>query len=254
MTKTVSKRHYRAILSVMVAGSFFVPSFGALAATEGELRTKGIFCNSIDAIKNRFDQSAENVYRNLKERRDKRIENLKTYRTKRDTEITTDRTRRDQERESAYQKLEDLADTDEEKVAVIAFESTMNTAVTTNRIAIDTAIKTSRDGLDKAITHHTNGAEKAALDFRNKTDAAFKQAASDCAKNVSLDTVRQHLKSVLTEARKTFVASIGNVATFRSIQEDLRDTRNASLKNAEEAFEKTTDQARADLKKAFGED
>jgi len=252
--KTVSKRHYRAILSVMMVGSFLMPSFSVLAATEGELRTKNLFCNNIDAIKNRFNQSAENVYQNLKERRTKRVESLAGYRTKRDAEITADRIKRDEERESGYQKLEGLADTDEEKTAVATFEATMNTAVATNRTAIDSAIKTSRDGLDQAIANHTNGAEKAAQDFRSKTDAAFKQAASDCTKNVSLDTIRQHLKSVLTEARKTFVATIGNIATFRSIQEDLRSTRNASLKSAGETFEKTADQARADLKKAFGED
>jgi hypothetical protein len=254
MMKTVSKKHYRAILSVMMAGSFLMPSFSVLAATEGELRTKNLFCNNIDIIKNRFDQSAENVYKNLKERRDKRIENLRGYQAKRDTEITTDRNRHNQERERGYQKLEGLADTDEERAAVATFEKTLDAAVTTNRTAIDTAIKTSRDGLDQAIANHTNGAEKAAQDFRSKTDAAFKQAASDCTKNVSLDTIRQHLKSVLTEARKTFVATIEDIAAFRSIQEDLRNTRNASLKSAEETFEKTADQARADLKKAFGED
>lgn len=252
--KMISKKQYRKILSVIVlTGSFLVPSFNVLAVTEAELRTKNLFCNNIDTIKSRFDQSTENVYQNLKERRDNRLESLTEYRTKRDSELTSDRTKRDQDRESGYQKLEGLADTDEEKAAVTIFESTMDQAVSTHRTAIDTAIKTSRDGLDKAITNHTSGVEKAALDFRNKTNAAFEQAENDCTKNVSLDTIRQHLKTILAEARKTFTAAVQEVATFRAIQKDLRDTRNTALKSAGETFEKTAAQARTDLKKAFGE-
>lgn len=242
------------MLSVaVIAGALFAPAL-TLAATKEELRAKNLFCSNIDAFKTRFDQRAETVYGELKEKRSTRLDHLSDYRTKQDTTLAAERKERDEEREAGYQKLAGRADTEEEREAVETFESTLETAVTTRRSAIDTAIKTSRDGLDRAIANHTNGVENAAEAFRNKTNIAFEKAEEDCAGNVDEATIRRHLRITLEEARKTFVSAVKEIEAFRNIEQSLKETREASVENAHEAFRVTADQAETDLKEAFGKD
>ena len=74
----------------------------------------------------------------------------------------------------------------------------------------------------------------------------------DCADGKSPDTIRSAFQTSLKSAREALQSERKDDGNLGVIIKDLAATRQAAMKSALDAFKTTLEQAKTDLKKAFG--
>jgi hypothetical protein len=84
------------------------------------------------------------------------------------------------------------------------------------------------------------------------SQVAFDKAKADCAAGVEPRAVRDALRASLKSAQDQFQSDRQNFDRLRDDLETLRQTRRDAVKAAIDGFKATAEQARKDLKAAFG--
>ena len=95
--------------------------------------------------------------------------------------------------------------------------------------------------------------DDAVAKFKNAVEAALDKAKSDCDSGANPETVRTNFKNSLATARKALVADRQSADKVGEQVKKLAETRRATVKKALDDFKATVEAARAELKKAFGE-
>lgn len=188
------------------------------------------------------------------ERKESRAERFEDKRDTRDNALTDKREEQDARRNAWYEKLEDAADTDEKKAALAAFKKTTEDAVEVRRTAVDAAIEAFRDGVDAAVAGKKDTRSTAADAFSAAVTQAIATAKSDCAAGKDMTTVRSAFNAALKTARTNLQSERQESAKLGDTIKDLAAKKKAGIQTALTTFKSTMDQARTDLKKAFGEE
>ena len=186
------------------------------------------------------------------DRKKKRIDYLDEKRDARDNTLTEKRGEQDARRNAWYEKLEAAADTDEKKAAVAEFKRTVEAAADTRREAVDSAISAFRKSVDAAVMTQKENRAGGIETFGAIIEVALNQAKEDCADGKSPDAVRSAFQTSLKSARNTLQSERKEGDTLGLIIKDLAETRQTAMKSALDAFKSTLEQAKADLKEAFG--
>ena len=168
--------------------------------------------------------------------------------------LTDKREEQDARRNAWYEKLEAAADTDEKKAAVAEFKKTVEAAADTRREAVDAAINAFRKSVDAAVTTEKENRAGGIETFGTIIEVALNQAKKDCADGKSPDAIRSAFQASLKSAREALQSERKDDGNLGVIIKDLATTRQAAMKSALDAFKTTLEQAKIDLKKAFGTD
>lgn len=187
------------------------------------------------------------------DRKAKRSEYMNENRDTRDNSLTDTRESQDARRNAWYEKLDAAADTDAKKAAVADFKKTTEAAVETRRNAINAAIKVFRDAVDATMIAKKDARTIAADTFAAAVTAAIEKAKSSCSDGTDPATVRSTFQDSLKSARSTLQSEQQGDTKLGDTIRTLAETRRKSVQAAIDAFKKTMEQAKSDMKKAFGE-
>ncbi len=210
------------------------------------------FCENFTARMEDMKNNLSSKKGQFADRKKKRIDYLDEKRDTRDNVLTDKREEQDARRNAWYEKLEAAADTSEKKAAVIEFKKTVEAAVETRRDAIDTALSAFRKSVDAAVTTQKENRAGGIDTFEAIVEIAIGQAKKDCADGKSAEVVRSAFQSSLKSARDTLQSERKDGENLGVVIKDLAETRKVSIKSALDAFKTTMDQAKSDLKTAFG--
>ncbi len=210
------------------------------------------FCENFTARMGDMENKLTDRKGKFVDRKKKRVDHLDEKRDTRDNSLTEKREEQDARRNAWYEKLEAAADTPEKKTALVEFKKTIEAAVEVRRGAVDTAMSAFRSSVDAAVTtqkeNHTGGVDT----FEASVGVAMSQAKKDCADGKSAETVKSTFQSALKSARNSLQSERQEGEKLGVIIKDLAEKRQVEMRSALDAFKKTADQARADLKTAFG--
>ena len=174
-------------------------------------------------------------------------------RDERDATLETNRNERDMKREEMYAKLLERAGDDTKKqAAVAAFKAAVETAVANRKQAVDAAIEAFRTGVDAAIGSKKTTVDSSLATFKTAVDAAFATAKSGCESGTDPATVRETLQASLKAARASMGSERKDADTVGEQVRSLAEAKKTSFATALSEFKLAMEQARADLKAAFG--
>ncbi len=157
----------------------------------------------------------------------------------------------DIKRSESFEKLQVVAETDEEKTAIEAYIATVSDAVATRRAAYDTAIAEYRTDLNTLLSKQRGQSDGATGTLKLQLDQSVATARASCQAGTPVKDVLATLKTDVQTAQNTFRQS-RKTTDIKPQIEALSQTKRDALKAATEAFSQTTNQAREDLKTAFG--
>lgn len=210
------------------------------------------FCENFTARMGEMQSRLTERKNKFTERKKNRINYLDERRDARDNMLTDKREEQDARRNAWYEKLEAAADTDEKKAAVAEFKKTVESAADTRREAVDAAISAFRKSVDAAVTTEKENRAGGIETFETIIEVALSQAKKDCADGKSPDAIRSAFQASLKSAREALQSERKGDGNLGVIIKDLATTRQAAMKSALDAFKTTLEQAKVDLKKAFG--
>ncbi len=219
---------------------------------QGKLWT--VSCDNITSRASQLLKGIQGKISNWQDRHTNRVEKWNTHFTEQDQRLADLRTKWDARRQEFYAKIEASATTDAQKQAVADFKSAVESAVATRKAAIDAAIAAYRAGLKALIAGKTDNNDQSLVQFQNAVQAAADKAKSDCEAGVDPKTVRQNFHASLLAARKNLVTDRQATEKIGTQLQALIDARQAAFKKAFDNFKAAMEKARADLKKAFGND
>ncbi len=186
---------------------------------------------------NPAEKRAENIVK-----RDEKLEDVRT-------QVDTRREENNVKRKGQLEELSKRATTEEQKKAVTNFTMVIDKALVDKKTATDAVIAAHRKNVDQVIATRRAAADKALTTLKTNIELAKTKAKSDCAANIGGDTVRKNLKDALQIAQETFRTTVS------ALQKDILPVKNgekkAELRAIEEAYKKSVDQARKDLKAAL---
>ena len=221
---------------------------------EAKDRREGLFCNTVVESAGRIATTLSERKTKLEARREGRAGTIDENRDNRDGKLADTRSDADEHRNALYATLERNADSDAKKAAVAAFKKTVETAIDTRRDALDVAIKTFRTGVDTAIAGRKDDMESAANRFTTAVNAAVDQAKQSCAEGTAPESVRTTFRSALKAARQSLQEDQKTAEKLKAKIQVLADARKAAFTKAISDFKTTLEAAKADMKKAFGDD
>lgn len=224
-------------------------------AKQEEIRTQvqGEFCGRFAEVTGEMAGKMTEARNRIAERADDRESGLEDRRDTRDEKLSDIRSEQDARRLEWYAKLQAKASTDEERRAVETFRKTVDGAVEVRRDAVDAAIASFRSAVDSLVDGKKGTTDAAVEEFRKGVDAAVVQAKADCEAGKDPETIRNTFKESLKAARGKLVERRKTAEGIGSQVETLAKTRTESVRQAQDAFRKTLEQALAELKKAFPE-
>lgn len=246
--KTIYK--FLGILSIV---SLILPvtSYAAPERENKKLQIGGMFCENIETLESKIETQISEKSGKFEGKKDVRIAKIDTRRDVRDEKRAQNRSEIDIKRDTKVDALMEKADNDAERTAVLNFEETLKDAVATRRSSVDSAVKIFRAGVDEILNNKFEGLDSSIPAFKSKVEQAIAKAKSDCANGVEDSVARESFKAVIKSAREEFSAFRGD--EIKSQIKALAEARKTSIENAVNTFKATMEDARDDLKTAFGE-
>lgn len=239
----------------LIAVSLMAPAF-ALAAlpvrTSTTTPTAVNFCTNLPNLTTQVNTRISANEKNLESRQQQRQTQVQERQTKREQQLGQIRTNGDQDRQAIYQQLMAKATTEEQKQAVTAFQNAIEAAVTTRRTAVDAALKTYWAALDSALAARRTAVATARQNFSASIQAALTTASTQCSSGVAPATVRKNFQASLEAAKTQFATNRKAIDKIGPQVKTIVQTRNAAVKKAMTDFKATAEQARTELKAAFG--
>jgi ribosomal protein S21 len=108
-----------------------------------------------------------------------------------------------------------------------------------------------RDEIDSAVIARKDFINKALTTLKTDIETAKTKAKSDCVSGVPGKTVRIDLKNSIQKAQKNFKKTVSSLGAIKESVTVNNDTKKTELKKIEDAFKKSIEQARVDLKNAL---
>ncbi|NTW45920.1 MAG: hypothetical protein HGB18_02570 [Candidatus Moranbacteria bacterium] len=218
---------------------------------EIKTQVQGEFCGRFADVTARMAERMTEAENRVSDRIRNREGSVEDRRDTRDEELSAIRSRQDARRIEWYGKLVDRALSDEQKEAVEKFRKTVDQAVEDRRDAVDAAIAAFRSGVDSLVSGKKGVAEDAVEEFRKSVDAAVAQAKADCESGKDPETIRNSFRDSLKAARTRLAERRKAAEGIGSQVEALAKTQNEAVREAQETFRKTFEQALTDLRKVF---
>lgn len=244
------KVNYKKVVIVSLAIFFFLNAFTLFVNAQSK---NSEFCSRLITFAEKISQKFADGETKLTAVRNERISKIANHQADFDKKLTENREKWDENREEQFQKLEEKAQTDAQKQAIAQFKSTMTTAISTRRAAVDVAIQTFRQGLQQAINDRKTVTDTTVSTYKSAVNLAIEKAKSDCASGVDTKTVRTNLVQSLKTAREQFNTARQNIEKLSESVETFVAARKQAVKKAHDDFKTMAEQARIQLKAAFGE-
>lgn len=175
---------------------------------------------------------------------------LKNNREKAQAELEARRLKNDQRLDTYLNNLMNSAKTPAQQKAVSQFKTSIATTINTRRIAIDNLIKNFQIGLDKAVLNANTQIQAALKNYKSAVTAAENKAKTDC-NLVYSDDIKKTFSQAMNSAKNQFEEERKKSSTFDQELINLKTTRDNSVKNANENFKNSVNQAAAHLKANF---
>lgn len=220
-------------------------------SVRAEVRNR--ICTAINARLDLVDSRFNEVRGSIRAHRDERRAGLDEKRDERAARVDARADASDSRRLGLYSRLEALADTDGERAAVAAFIKAVDDAVKTRRAAADNANADFRAAVSGAVDARRAAEESAVTAFRTAMSEAVLKAQQGCRAEDGGEEIRTQFQADVDAARQTFKDARRAVATVGETVRVAAEMRNAAIQNAMAAFKASLEQARADLKAAFGD-
>ena len=210
-------------------------------------------CSTMIERNEKLSERLNEVQKNIADRKMTRRNIFDEHRDERDAALKTNRNERDAKREEMYAKLfEQAGDDSKKQAAVAAFKSAVETAVANRKQLVDAAIAAFRTGVDAEIGTKKTTINANLSTFKIAVDAAFATAKSDCTSGADPATIRETLRMNLKAARAGMESERKDADTVGEQVRALAEEKKASFATALSDFKLALEQARADLKAAFG--
>lgn len=197
----------------------------------------------------RFDALRQKV----EDRRSERSGNIDNRRDAREQKDSERRANQNNSREEHYAKLKERAENDAQKQAVTAFQAAVEAAVVARRASIQAALDSYRSSIDALIIERDVAIRARMGAWRSAVQTAFAVSRSDCASGADLLQVRQTLQTSLRAAKDAFNDDRRAIQRPKDKLEELRNQRKEAFRKAHDDFKEAIENARTDLKIAFGE-
>jgi hypothetical protein len=220
-----------ALMAVLVA----LPAFAVENTTD---ETSTSVCTRISNLSSTGRSSVSEKRSGLQTDFSNRLTRLSTKQTGIDTKIADGRTAVTTRFEDKVKTLEAKDGlTDEQKAAIATFKTGVEDAMTVRRMAVDDARSTYRTALVSQISTQQQSLSSAVTTYQAAVSAAFATAVANCTQSNSAATMAT-LKAALKTAREALNAAKTPDASKAAIQ-TLVQTRNATIKAANEEFKQT---------------
>lgn len=210
------------------------------------------FCENLSAAEDRVLASIESRAGSASDRHGSQETDYESKRSERLAELETKRDDADNRRDVKYAELRERADTDAEQDAVDEFEETVEGLVATRRAAIDDAI----DAFEAAVEALKDSRGTEVEDFVDDLEIEIKSAFGDAEEACDTTDDPADIRADLQEAIKAIRESYKSRRGGHSFKEDLaeaRETRQAAFEAAKADFMSGLEDAKEELKAAFGE-
>ena len=248
-----AKRLISSVVSLSLVATMLMPM--GVYAVENETPAKKIggknFCTSINVRSSEIEKRMAEREGKVSQAQIERMSKLTERRAERDDRLQKNRTENEAKRAEQFAKMTGKATTDAQKAAVEAFKVTTANAIATRKAAVDSAMSTFRSGMDALIASRKTSLNGIIAAYKSATSAALAKAKSDCASGVDPDTARATFQASMKGAKDKMQTDRKALEKVGASAEALAKTRNASVKNATEAFQVTMKTARTTLQNAM---
>ncbi len=211
------------------------------------------FCSTLDTKTSTMASTISQRHEDLQKNRDVKIASIAASSVKHEEQLKLDRAAWDDKRTENATKLRQRAKTPLQQSAVETYISAVSRAVTNRRKALDAAQK-EFDQKSLALLSARKQTVRDHVDsFKNDVSAAIKEAKSSCASQPQqTDEIYRTLKLALLSAREAFNRA-DNTTNLVNNGSDLVKARTAAVASAIEIYKSAVEQAKTDLKGAFGD-
>lgn len=205
-------------------------------------------CTRIASLKNNSENEASSKVARMQADFTSRLAKIASDEQSADQKVAAFRLEKKTKFEAQIQTMKSKANlTDAQKTAIDAFKATMETAEIKREQAVDAARATFRIALKEAVTSNQQKLLTAANTYQNTIAAAFATASTNCTADGALITLKNAVKS----ARENMVKSRESNELGQTIKQ-LAQTRNTSIKAANDEFKTTANEAVQTLATALG--
>lgn len=146
----------------------------------------------------------------------------------------------------AYKKLRDSAGSDSEKLTVEVYISSMERAVSDRQTAYDSSISNFNQSVKNAYSSTISVLDTAVQTFTSSIDSIILETQNSCSGEVQQSTIRQQFVNNLKDARLRYVEDIK--PTQKLNFDEIKQTRNDSIKKSRTDFEKKVQELNNNLK------
>lgn len=251
--KVISKIILSSVLTVVL-----VPSANAFAiqdtrtdSSQIKMKVESKACEQIGVTASKLQGTLNTKKQSATDKRVDKQASLAEKQQKLSTDLALQRQQWDAKRAENFARLRAAAQTDEQKAAVETYITTVTNAINTRRAAHDAAIATFRADMNALLTKQRGQGDGAAATLKIQIDQAVAKARSSCQAGTSVKEALTTLKADIKTAQDTYKQS-RKTADIKPQIKALTQTKKDALKAATDTFLQTTEQARKDLKSAFG--
>ncbi|TSC91722.1 MAG: Uncharacterized protein CEN90_186 [Parcubacteria group bacterium Licking1014_17] len=236
-----------------MAAMFLPLSVLAAVSPSPNAGANNTFCSRINTVSTRVEQRIVDRQARITKSENDREAKLAERFADRLTRVAKNRAETDAKRAEKIALLESKASTDAQKVAVTVFKTALNNAIAARRTAINAAMKVFQDGVKQAVESRKNSVEALVANFKASAEAALQKAKNSCAAGTDSKTVRQTYLNDMKAARDAFQNGKQSLDKIGDEISNLAKVRNQAVQAAADAFKTAVEQARQQLKTAFGE-
>lgn len=240
-----------AVLALVVPMSTYAAFGRGNSGEDKGLKSGGMFCENIEKISSKITEDMSSKSEKFEGKKETRFGHIDERRGARDNKRIQNRSEIDVKRDVKVDALLAKADTDAERAAVAKFEATLNDAAAKRRASVDAAVKTFRAGVDEILNGKFGNLDSAIATFKTKINQAISDAKADCAKGTDDQTAKESFMADVKAAREEL--KTGRTGEIKAQIQALAEARKTSVQNAINSFKTTMEEARNDLKEAFGE-
>jgi hypothetical protein len=214
-------------------------------------------CERVEKTADKVKQQQKTSAQKVTERLGTNLEKVKTKRDKKQQNLQERRTKRDEQRQEFYIKLENQAQTDEQVEAVAKFKKTVEGAVELRRDTIDAATKETRLANDALMADKKSEVVKVYNEYEANRNKIMSQTNVKCDDTTTEDDLKELAKDTNTQLKQLRTEFREQLKQTRQIGKEAKDLvkeRNVVVQEAIQTFKATVDEAREELKLAFGEE
>jgi hypothetical protein len=219
-------------------------------ASKSAEKINNLICDNLEKWVVKIDQVLTEREMKIEEKQTERLEKLDEKRENRDTKLEQHREQWEEKWEEHFGILEEKASTSEQKQALVDFKEAVEEARASRQAAVDAAISQFRIDLDKLIADRKTAIEAAKTAYINAYNAAIQNAKQACIDGGDPSQIKETLRTALKAAKDKFNSDRQVIEKLDL--KSLVEARQRAFREALEYFKKAMEEARTELKTAFG--